>query len=136
MVMARARIAYSAVTQPLPVSFKNGGTFSSTEAVQMTQVSPARMSAEPSGSFSQSGVIVRGRSSSGRRPSGRVMGCGHYQLLPGAHVVGEARDPRRQGCGNSPLLRGLEQRRAFDRMIEKAHLDEHRRRGHARQNVV
>ena len=36
-------MAYSPVTQPLPLSFKNGGTFSSTEAVQMTQVSPARI---------------------------------------------------------------------------------------------
>ena len=31
---------YSAVTQPLPVSLRNGGTLSSTLAVQSTHVSP------------------------------------------------------------------------------------------------
>ena len=55
----------------------------------MTQVSPARMSAEPSGSFSQSGVMVSGRSSSGRRPSGR-MGADSTQRFAGMRdVVGE-----------------------------------------------
>ena len=62
VLVARGSIEYSPVTHPLPLSFMNGGTRSSTEAVQMTQVSPALMSAEPSGSLSQSGVMVMGRS--------------------------------------------------------------------------
>ena len=44
----RGSIAYSAVTHPLPFPSRNGGTFSSTEAVQMTCVSPNATSAEPS----------------------------------------------------------------------------------------
>ena len=43
----RGSIAYSAVTQPFPLPSRNGGTFSSTEAVQMTCVSPNATSAEP-----------------------------------------------------------------------------------------
>jgi hypothetical protein len=42
-------MAYSAVTQPSPCPFRNGGTFSSTEAVQMTLVRPNSTSTEPSG---------------------------------------------------------------------------------------
>ena len=44
----RGNIAYSAVTQPLPLPSRNGGTFSSTDAVQMTCVSPKATSADPS----------------------------------------------------------------------------------------
>jgi hypothetical protein len=51
VVVERGSMAYSAVTQPRPLSLRNGGTLFSTEAVHKTQVSPARMSAEPSGSF-------------------------------------------------------------------------------------
>src|SRR5207237_2442047 len=120
---ARGSMAYSPGTQPRPLSLRNGGTRSSTEAVQMTQVSPARMRAEPSGSLSQSGVIVSGRSSSGRRPSGR-MGRGHYQLLSATHGEGEVVDPRRQRARDALLRRRIEQERALDRMIDEAHLDE------------
>ena len=45
----RGSIPYSAVTQPWPLPFRNGGTFSSTEAVQITLVSPNATSTEPSG---------------------------------------------------------------------------------------
>ena len=47
--LARGSIPYSAVTQPVPVPLRNGGTFSSTEAVQMTRVSPTSIRHEPSG---------------------------------------------------------------------------------------
>ena len=38
VVVARGSMPYSAVTQPLPVLRRNGGTRSSTLAVQMTRV--------------------------------------------------------------------------------------------------
>ncbi len=46
--VARGSIAYSAVSQPCPVLRRNGGTRSSSVAVQMTRVPPISMSAEPS----------------------------------------------------------------------------------------
>ena len=46
--VARGSMPYSAVTQPLPVLRRNGGTRSSTLAVQMTRVRPASMSTDPS----------------------------------------------------------------------------------------
>jgi hypothetical protein len=47
----RGSIPYSAVTQPVPEPFKNGGTESSTEAVQMTLVLPISIKQEPSAYF-------------------------------------------------------------------------------------
>jgi hypothetical protein len=44
----RGSMLYSAVTQPVPLPLRNGGTFSSTLAVQSTQVSPCLISTEPS----------------------------------------------------------------------------------------
>jgi hypothetical protein len=38
---------YSAVSQPFPVFFRNGGTPSSTEAAQMTFVLPISLRTEP-----------------------------------------------------------------------------------------
>ncbi|CFW39956.1 Uncharacterised protein [Bordetella pertussis] len=46
--VARGSMPYSAVTQPSPRPFRNGGTFSSTLAVHSTCVLPARTSTEPS----------------------------------------------------------------------------------------
>ena len=54
---------YSAVTQPLPVSRRNGGTFSSTLAVQSTQVSPHFISTLPAACFVKLRTILIGRSS-------------------------------------------------------------------------
>src|SRR5580698_5762461 len=71
-------MAYSAVTQPVPLPSKNPGTFSSTDAVQITWVSPQAMSAEPSACRLQSGVMTMTRSSSVLRPSGR-MGASLYR---------------------------------------------------------
>ncbi len=48
VLVARGSMPYSAVTQPLPVPRRNGGTRSSTEAVQITFVWPTSMSTEPS----------------------------------------------------------------------------------------
>jgi len=42
-------MAYSAVSQPLPVFLRNGGTPSSTETAQITRVSPISMRTEPLG---------------------------------------------------------------------------------------
>src|SRR5215470_3783529 len=45
--VARGNIEYSAVTHPVPFPFKKGGTFSSTEAVQITLVSPISIKTDP-----------------------------------------------------------------------------------------
>ena len=58
---------YSAVTQPLPVLRRKGGTLSSMLAVQITRVLPTSISTEPSAWIVKSGVMVIGRSSSGER---------------------------------------------------------------------
>jgi hypothetical protein len=52
---------YSAVTQPLPVLRRNGGTVVSTLAAQSTCVFPALMKAEPSAVFRKPGTISTGR---------------------------------------------------------------------------
>ena len=44
----RGSMAYSALTHPLPLPRRKGGTFSSTEAVQSTWVCPHRIQADPS----------------------------------------------------------------------------------------
>ena len=46
--VARGSMPYSAVTQPLPELRRNGGTRSSTLAVQITFVRPTSISTEPS----------------------------------------------------------------------------------------
>ena len=46
--VARGSMPYSAVTQPCPLPRRNGGTRSSTEAVQITRVSPTSTSTAPS----------------------------------------------------------------------------------------
>jgi hypothetical protein len=46
--VARGSMPYSAVTQPLPVLRRKGGTRSSTLAAQMTRVRPASMNTDPS----------------------------------------------------------------------------------------
>ncbi len=48
VLVARGSMPYSAVTQPLPLLRRNGGTRSSTLAVQITRVRPASISTDPS----------------------------------------------------------------------------------------
>src|SRR5262245_11514645 len=69
--VARGSIEYSAVTQPLPLPTRNGGTRDSTEAATSTRVSPSESSAEPSANLSSPVVMVRGRSAFTARPCGR-----------------------------------------------------------------
>src|SRR5205823_10181594 len=64
---------YSAVTQPLPLLRRNGGTRSSTLGVQMSFVRATSISTDPSACGRNPGVIVVGRSCEGERPSVRVM---------------------------------------------------------------
>ena len=63
---------YSAVTQPRPAPRMNGGTRSSTQAVQITCVSPNSTSTEPAACFVKRRVKRTLRSSSGTRPLGRL----------------------------------------------------------------
>ena len=46
--VARGSMPYSAVTQPWPLPRRNGGTRSSTDAVQITRVSPTSTRTAPS----------------------------------------------------------------------------------------
>jgi hypothetical protein len=46
--VARGSIEYSAVTQPVPLFLKNGGTLSSTDTEQTTRVRPNSINTEPS----------------------------------------------------------------------------------------
>jgi len=64
VLVARGSMPYSAVTQPLPVPRRNGGTLSSMLAAQMTRVSPTSISTEPSACARKLGVSRTGRSSS------------------------------------------------------------------------
>ena len=75
VAVARGSIPYSAVTQPLPLLRRNGGTRSSTLAVQITRVRPASISTDPSACIIECGVMAIGRSSSGRRLSERIVSC-------------------------------------------------------------
>src|SRR5262249_43320643 len=73
VLVARGSMPYSAVTQPLPVLRRKGGTRSSMLAAQMTRVRPTSMRTEPSACVRKPGVIVVGRSSFAERPSVRIM---------------------------------------------------------------
>jgi hypothetical protein len=64
-------MAYSLVTQPFPLPWRNGGTCSSTAALQRTQVAPIRIKQEAGVLARKRGSILTGRSSSGARPSAR-----------------------------------------------------------------
>ena len=70
--VARGSMPYSAVTQPSPLPRRNGGTFSSIDAVTSTLVSPKPISTEPSACLVKRGSIVIVRIWSGVRPLGRM----------------------------------------------------------------
>jgi len=59
--VARGIIEYSEVIQPLLVPFRNDGTVSSTEAVQITRVRPTSINTDPSACEMNPGVIFIGR---------------------------------------------------------------------------
>ena len=65
-------IPYSAVTQPRPLPCIHFGTFSSTDAVQITRVPPIDISADPDAVETKPGSIFTSRSASGARPSWRL----------------------------------------------------------------
>src|SRR5579872_5149433 len=89
---------YSAVTQPLPVLRRNGGTFSSTLAVQSTWVSPKRARQEPSAYLATPGSSTMRRISSGARPEGR--GMGSDLLLLGRRDPSAAAHRRKEAGGS------------------------------------
>jgi hypothetical protein len=61
-------IPYSAVTHPRPEPASQRGTLSCADAVQITLVSPAEISADPVAVRTNPGSIDTGRRSSGARP--------------------------------------------------------------------
>ena len=85
----RGSIPYSAVTQPEPELRRNGGTRSSTDAVQSTCVSPNLTQHDPSAYFAKPGSSVTARICSALRPDGRfavgvitlLLFSGHRQAI-------------------------------------------------------
>ena len=72
LVVERGSIPYSAVTHPRPEPFTNGGTRSSSVAVQRTCVSPTLIMQEPSACFVTFVSMVTSRIWSRLRPEGRI----------------------------------------------------------------
>ena len=68
-LVARGSILYSALTQPLPLSFKKWGTRFSIVAEQTTCVSPKEITTDPSGCLKTLVLIVTGRICCTARPS-------------------------------------------------------------------
>src|SRR5690606_22100251 len=73
LLVARGSIAYSAVTQPLPLPVSHRGTPLVNDAVHSTLVPPKLISAEPSACADQPRSMVTSRSWSVLRPSARTM---------------------------------------------------------------
>src|SRR5205814_9537317 len=94
VAVERGSIPYSAVTQPLPVLRRKGGTRSSTEAVHSTCVSPNFVRHEPSAYLATPGSRLTGRIASRARPEGRrTPGPGHK--LPTRGFAAHRPDSRR-----------------------------------------
>ena len=76
---------YSAVTQPPPLPAIQRGTLSSTDAVQMTRVSPSEISAEPVALRTKPGSISTGRRSRAcaRARARRTVSCRHLHRRQG-----------------------------------------------------
>jgi hypothetical protein len=72
---------YSAVTQPLPVLRRKGGTRSSTVAVHSTCVSPNLARQEPSAYLAILGSRETERIVPGARPEGRITGLSKSRQL-------------------------------------------------------
>src|SRR5687768_15664256 len=75
--VARGNMPYSAVTQPLPLPFRNAGTRSSTLAVHSTCVCPTWISTEPSACRVKPRWMRTGRSSWPARSNDRAMLARH-----------------------------------------------------------
>ena len=102
-------IPYSAVTQPRPLPCIHFGTFSSTDAVQITRVPPIDISAEPDAVDTKPGSIRTSRRSPGARPSWRL-------TPPPPRPARPARGPRARsaaagsGCPGAGTPRGRPRR--------------------------
>ena len=71
LAVARGSMAYSLVTQPRPLPWRNGGTRFSTLAATSTRVSPISINAEPSAYFIGPISMRTGRRSPAVRPLAR-----------------------------------------------------------------
>src|SRR5688500_19099978 len=90
--VARGSMPYSAVTHPLPLPRRNGGTRSSTLAAQMTRVRPTSISTDPSACKRKFGVRTVGRSSCGARSFWRIQTLIFAEWPPQVHMTGERVD--------------------------------------------
>src|SRR4029079_13169552 len=106
--VARGSMPYSAVTQPRPDPFSQGGTGSPAVAVHSTCVSPKRTRQEPSAWRETARSKLIGRSASSARLEGRMM----YGLLAKfAGSLKEAESPEKpfpQLCASRPCAGGGE----------------------------
>src|SRR3954466_6581657 len=107
---------YSAVTQPSPLPRLWGGTFSSTDAVNSTFVSPNSMSTEPSAWIVKPRVMRTGRSWSAARPRGRMKLMGRSLSLAGCRAADRFVD-----LGDGALDGGVVE--VLDLRVEHAGLD-------------
>ena len=93
--VARGSMPYSAVTQPWPLPRRKGGTFSSTDAVHSTRVSPKLTRQLPSAWMVKPGSMVMSRIWSGARPEGRIvslqLGSGRQALMGRCRQCAERR---------------------------------------------
>ena len=94
VLVARGSMAYSAVTQPVPLPLSQRGTPSVKDAAQSTRVRPNSMRTLPSAWSSQLRVIRTSRVSSGARPSCR---CSHAHEASHDSTLGLNR-----GAGTGP----------------------------------
>src|SRR5690242_12235050 len=95
---------YSAVTQPCPFPFKNGGTFGSTEAVHRTRVSPNSARTDPSAWRVKCGVSRTSRIWSRRRPLGRMRSSVRSEVSRTAYQLASAEAAA--ALGTVPACRG------------------------------
>src|SRR5204863_9489478 len=82
VAVERGSMPYSAVTQPLPLLRRNGGTRSSTEAVHSTCVSPNFARHEPAAYLATPATRVTERIASASRPEGRMRFSSGGPVLP------------------------------------------------------
>src|SRR5216683_167357 len=109
VAVERGSMPYSAVTHPLPVLRRNGGTRSSTEAVHSTWVSPNFARHEPSAYLATPGSSVTGRIASEARPEGRILFSAEGRALaePDQLVGLEAQLPLRVGLAKGHRELGI-----------------------------
>ena len=108
--MEAGSIPYSAVSQPRPCPFIQRGTDSSTDAVQITFVSPHEISADPVAGRTKFASIVTGRSSSAAAAAAALAAhaaalCRRSTCSTGPSGICRKRVPSAENASTSPVER-------------------------------